>query len=353
MARLRVLHILGELRPSGMERMLVSGAASFAGMDVVGHVLGVGTHHPYESELRAAGYSVSTTREALWATGGQEFFKQVLSEVQPDVVHLHTEGNYLRNVLAIKRADRSLPIVRTVHNVFAARGSWFVRRFAQAAAADRLVAAVVVPSHDVAINEKRFGRSVRIIYNWVDRHFFEVAAARASEARPGSPAPVVIVGNCSWIKNHDVVLEAALLGRLPVAHVGSEEHAEPSERRLLEELERAGLLMSRGPGDPTPALLVGSVFAMPSLNEGMPVALAEALVVGLPAVVADAPGLRWSGSEPGVITLSRAQPEAWAAALRTASRDNENLTVDFHPRRGTAEYAEVYHAVTMHDGGER
>ena len=353
MAPLRVLHILGELRPSGMERMLVSGAASFADLDVIGHVLGVGTHHPYESELRAAGYSVSTTGEAMWGAGGQDFLQRVFSEVRPDVVHLHTEGNYLRNVLAIKRADRKMPIIRTVHNVFAARGAWFVRRFIQAAAADRLVAAVVVPSHDVAMNEKRFGRAVRIIYNWVDGHFFQLAAARASEGPPGSRAPVVIVGNCSWIKNHNLVLEAALLGRLRVAHVGSEEHAEPSERRLLEELEHAGLLMCRGPGDPSAALLAGSVFAMPSLNEGMPVALAEALVVGLPAVVADAPGLRWSASQPGVMTLSRAQPEAWAEALRTASREDENLTVDFHSRRGTAEYAEIYRAVTMHDGGTR
>lgn len=331
----------------------MSGAASFAGLDVIGHVIGVGTHHPYESELRAAGYPVSTTRESLWGAQGQDFLKRVFEEVQPDVVHLHTEGNYLRNVLAIKRANRRLPIVRTVHNVFAARGSWFVRRFVQAAAADRLVAAVVVPSQDVAINEKRFGRTVRIIYNWVDSHFFQVAAARASKDPPGSRAPVVIVGNCSWIKNHDLVLKAALLGRLPVAHVGSEEHAEPSERRLLEDLERAGLLISRGSGDPSAALLGGSVFAMPSLNEGMPVALAEALVVGLPAVVADAPGLRWSASEPGVTTLSRAEPEAWAAALRTASRDDENLTVDFRPRRGAAEYAEVYRAVVTRDGGER
>ncbi|WP_181427424.1 glycosyltransferase [Curtobacterium sp. MCPF17_011] len=336
-----------------MERMLVSGAASFADLEVNGHVVAVGVHHPYESQIRAAGYSVSTTREPLRSPRGRHFLKRVFSEFQPDVVHLHTEGNYLQNVLAIKRVDRTLPIVRTVHNVFAARGKWFVSRLLQATVADRLVHAVVVPSRDVALNEKRFGRRVRVIYNWVDSHFFELAGARASKQPPGTLEPVVIVGNCSWIKNHDLVLQAALLGRLHVAHVGSEEHAESSEKRILEQLERAGLLLARGPGDPSAALVGGGVFAMPSLNEGMPVALAEALVVGLPAVVADAPGLRWSASEPGVRMLSKQGPAAWAEALRTASRDDSTLTIDFHPRRGTAEYAEVYRAITTRHGGAK
>lgn len=351
MARLRVLHILGELRPSGMERMLVSSSDSFSGLGVTSHVIGVGLDHPFEPELRHAGYSVSTTGEPLHSSAGRRFLKRVVSTFRPDVVHLHTEGSYLVNVLAIKRADRSLPIVRTVHNVFAAQGTWFLRRFVQAALTDRFVAAVVVPSPDVAINEQRFRRRVQVIYNWVDGRFFELAGLRVDELPRGSRAPVVVVGNCSWIKNHDLVLKAALLGRLPVAHVGSELHAEASEKHLLEELDRAGLLVSRGSGDPTDVLIAGKVFAMSSLNEGMPVALAEALVVGLPAVVADAPGLRWSGSEPGVTVVAEREPAAWADALLAATRGSEALRTDFTPLRGAAEYTAVYRRVMKKSGG--
>lgn len=353
MPEIRVLHILGELRPSGMERMLVSGAADFAASEIVGHVLGFGVHHPYAPQIRAAGYGVATTEHVLRSSSGRRFLAQVVAEFRPDVVHLHAEGNYLQNVLAVRRTAGHLPIVRTVHNVFTAHGKWFVSRFLQAIVADRFVGAVVVPSDDVAANEKRFARKVRVIYNWVDSRFFGLAEGHRYDAARRSAAPVVVVGNCSWIKNHDVVLEAALLGGMPVAHVGSEKDAEPSELRLLDKLEEAGLLASRGVGDPDAALLGGRVFAMPSVNEGMPVALAEALVVGLPAVVADAPGLRWSVSEPGVTAVSERDPVVWSEVLRTASRSTGAMTVDFRPARGTAEYGEVYREVVARNGGSR
>lgn len=353
MARLRVLHILGELRPSGMERMLESSSDDFAGLGITSHVIGVGLDHPFEPALRDAGYSVSTTTAPLHSSVGRRFLRRVVSTFRPDVVHLHTEGNYFVNVLAIKRAGYSVPIVRTVHNVFAAHGTWFLRRFVQAALADRFVAAVVVPSSDVAINERRFRRRVQVIYNWVDNRFFELAASRGDATSRDPKAPVVVVGNCSWIKNHDLILEAALLGRLTVAHVGSELHAEASEKRLLEELDRAGLLISRGPGDPSDAFVAGKVFAMSSLNEGMPVALAEALVVGLPAVVADAPGLRWSGSEPGVTVVASMEAAAWADALHAATRGREGSTTDFSPARGAAEYTAVYRRLETKKGGAR
>ncbi|PZE86281.1 glycosyltransferase family 4 protein [Curtobacterium sp. MCBD17_032] len=353
MPNLRVLHILGELRPSGMERMLVSGAADFKASGVAAHVAGFGVQHPYATEIRLAGYGVSTTEQPLRSAAGRRFLARVIADFRPDVVHLHSEGNYLQNVLTIRRIERAVPIVRTVHNVFTARGKWFVSRFLQAVVADRFVRAVIVPSHDVASNEERFARRVKVVYNWVDPRYFALTGAHPNDDPHDLSAPVVLVGNCSWIKNHDVVLEAALMGGLRVAHVGSEDHAEPSELRLLEELEKRGLLVSRGARDPITTLVGGRVFAMPSVNEGMPVALAEALVVGLPAVVADAPGLRWAASQPGVTMVSSREPAVWLESLRRASRGTQALTVDFRPARGTAEYVEIYRAAVVRNGGTK
>lgn len=346
----RVLHILGELRPSGMERMLVSGASSFDSAGVEGHVLGIGRHHPFERAIRDAGYSVRTTDRALHTPAGRQFLHRLLAEVDPDVVHVHTEGRYLQTVLAVRRSNRCLPVVRTIHNVFDARGRWFLRRAAQALVADRLVDALIAPSPDVAANEARFGRRVRVIYNWVEDRFFELAAQRAQVTEP-STAPIVIVGNCSAIKSHEVVLEAALLGNLSVVHVGSEDDVAPAERELLERLDHAGLLAGRGVGDPAAALLTGRVFAMPSRHEGMPVALAEALVVGLPAVVSDVPGLRWAAGQGSVVALGSREPAEWAERLRERVGTGGAPTIDFHAARGTAEYAEVYRAVTSRRRG--
>jgi len=342
---IRVLHVLGELKPSGMERMLVSGAQEFEAAGVDGHVLGVGLHHPFESAIRDAGYSVTTTDRALHTAAGREMLRRLLADVEPDVVHIHTEGRYLQTVLAFRRLNRRLPVVRTIHNVFDARGRWFVRRAAQALVADRLISALIAPSPDVAENETRFGRRPQVIYNWVEDRFFDLARQRA-EAAVAPSAPIVIVGNCSRIKNHEVALEAALLGNLRVAHVGSEEDAGPVEGELLERLERAGLLVARGVADPGAALVAGRVFAMPSRHEGMPVALAEALVVGLPAIVSDVPGLRWAVGQSGVVALADREPAKWSERLRAGAVASSGPTIDFHASRGVAEYTAVYRATT-------
>jgi glycosyltransferase involved in cell wall biosynthesis len=327
-----------------MERMLVSGAGGFDSLGVEGYVLGVGRQHPFERAIRDAGYSVSTTDRALHTPGGRQVLERLLAEVDPDVVHIHTEGRYLQTVLAVRKSDRRLPVVRTIHNVFDARGRWFLRRAVQALIADRLVSALIAPSPDVAANEVRFGRRVRVIYNWVEDRFFELATQRMPGTLPPT-APIVIVGNCSKIKGHEVVLEAALLGNLSVVHVGAEDHAAMTERGLLERLDHAGLLVGRGVGDPAAALVAGRVFAMPSRHEGMPVALAEALVVGLPAVVSDVPGLRWAAGQGGIVALGTREPAEWAERLREPVGTGGAPTIDFHAARGTAEYAEVYRAV--------
>lgn len=346
MKGLRVLHLLGELKPSGMERMLVSGADEFARQDVHGHVIGVGADHPYGDAIAAAGYAVTTTRHPLHTFNGRAVLRRVLSEFTPDVVHVHAEGNYLQTILSLRSISLRMPLVRTVHNVFDAHGKWFWSRFAQAVVGDRMVRALVVPSPDVAENERRFGRRPRVVYNWVDDRFFDVALRRGQLNQSSEAAPVVLVGNCSEVKNHELVLRAALSTGRAVAHIGSEAGAGSSERRSLDELEEAGLLVARGVSDPAEALLMGGVFAMPSLHEGMPVALAEALVAGLPAVIADAPGLRWAAGFPGVTVVSSNRPEDWADAFELVDPEPSASTVDFRAARGTAEYSAIYRAVS-------
>lgn len=341
MREIRVLHILGELRPSGMERMLVSGAAAFHKLKIVGAVLGVGSQHPYAQAIRDAGYDVTTTAFPVHGQEGGRVLRDLVEKIQPDVIHIHTEGKYLQTAVAVKRLVGRGVVVRTVHNVFEATGSWFFSRLAQSLVADRLMDAVLAPSPDVARNEKRFGRKVRVIYNWVDDRFFALSHERAANPRASDGGPVVIVGNCSRIKNHEVALEAAIKGGLTVAHVGSEDGASETEIILLEQLKQRGLLLARGASDPAPSLLCGRVFAMPSLHEGMPVALAEALVVGLPAVVTDAPGLTWAIGQSGVMSLQSSSAEKWLEALRVASVAG-SPTIDFHADRGAGEYDDVY-----------
>ena len=64
---------------------------------------------------------------------------------------------------------------------------------------------------------------------------------------------------------------------------------------------------------------------MPSLHEGMPVALAEALVVGLPSVVSDAPGFRWASVLDGVTALPH-DVDQWTRAIPLAVSAGRDLS---------------------------
>lgn len=104
-------------------------------------------------------------------------------------------------------------------------------------------------------------------------------------APPTARAKLVAVGNLYPVKDHATLLRAAV--RLPVARIaiagrGSQE--EPL-RRLAHELglaERVHLLGLRD--DVDTILTAADIFVQPSLSEGLPLAVLEAMAFGLPVV---------------------------------------------------------------------
>ena len=85
---MRVIHFLASLRPSGMERMLVSAAPYFAIAGIDSVIVGQGEDHPYADELNAAGYRVRTVPGINWIRGYRAWAR-LLREEEPDVVHIH------------------------------------------------------------------------------------------------------------------------------------------------------------------------------------------------------------------------------------------------------------------------
>lgn len=346
---MRVLHVLNGLNPSGMERMLCSAVREFSARGIETAVLGQGDHHPFLREMRQAGLNVRIVPQ-LRSREGRRRFKHVLGEFRPDIVHIHTEGFFAPTVLIIRSQSPASRIVRTVHNVFQNVGGARASRQLQAFVADRFVDAFVAPSPDVAENEASYARRCRVIYNWVDPRYFDIGQRRSCEPEPNA---AVIVGNSSRIKNQVVALRAVQQSGISLYMYGDESHASPEERRLLDELAMTGQLLHRGVGDPAEGLARGSLFLMPSLHEGMPVALAEAMVAGLRCLVSDAPGLRWSHKSERVRVV-QGGASVWADAIMASGSDasvvknGEELDArspDFSVTRGVDEYTDVYRSV--------
>lgn len=337
---LRVAHVMGELRPSGMERMLVSAAPYFRQLGVEPVVIGQGDEHPFAEAMTESGLSVSTPPAGI---SRGEWLGTILRRTEPDVVHLHPEGHWAETVLRTRRSVRRAPMVRTVHSVFDAHGRWWLSRRLQGVVGDRFVQQFVAPSPDVALNERRFGRDLRVILNWVDDRYHD-PESRGPDSMSGLDPLAVVVGNCSEIKNHELALSVLLDGGFRIAHLGAEGGASSRETALLDEADRSGRLAFRGVADPLPWLRRADLFALPSRVEGMGVALAEAIAMGVPCLVNDVPGVSWARSAPGVELAGTTT--AWQTAarrLRTSpSRDDGAAVPDLTAQRGAREYTDVY-----------
>jgi glycosyltransferase involved in cell wall biosynthesis len=344
---MKIVHLMGALKPSGMERMFVSAATHLrdAGIDTL--IVGQGTDHPFTPELEAAGYRVASV-PSLRTIAGAKAWAALLKAEQPDLVHIHTEGAFALSTVAAKLALPRTPIVRTIHSYFHPKGKALLSRKAQAFVADKLIKQFIAVSPDVQENEKDFNREPALILNWVEDRFFTLRDVRAN--LPQDEASAVIVGNSSHIKNHALALRAVRDSTLDLYFHGDETGATPEERAILDELEAAGRLRHRGVSDPGPSLLKASVFLMPSRHEGMPIALSEALVAGVPAIVNHAPGMMWARQFPNVMKIGANQPE-WNKALYIFSLPDfraqlkpADAPLDLSARRGVSELVSLYRA---------
>lgn len=302
MKQLRVLHVLGEIKPSGAEAMLLAALPKFRSAEVDLALLSTGAvKGEFAARFEDAGCEVLH----LPFRRGPVFFWKVyrlLRDPRWDVIHLHTErANFYFGLVALATGKTA---IRTIHNVFAFEGRLRRRRAAQRRALEALGLRHVGISQSVLSNEiTRFGIRPLPIDNWFDDASFAPPVAdlrinaRRSFGLDRGRFVIVSVGNCSAVKNHKSLLRA-LAGfpqeQRPVyLHAGLEEPGAP-ERALAAEL---GLDLARGVQflgavrDVPQLLHAADAFVMPSLYEGFGVAAVEALGSGLPVVFADVPGL--------------------------------------------------------------
>lgn len=197
--------------------------------------------------------------------------------------------------------------------------------------------------------------------NGVDCAFW--TPSRPQERTEALASRIVAVGNLNQVKGLDVLLRAfarlredgRLAAQLTIVGEGQERRAlqELAARlRVAEKVTFAGHLDAEGVRE---ALRNASVLAMPSRSEGMPLALLEAMAVGLPIVATRV------GAIPEVLTpdcgalVFPDEPEQLAAALAkfldepgiaaAAGAAARRRARAFSASRLTEAYAEVFAAV--------
>ncbi|MDT8368312.1 MAG: glycosyltransferase [Longimicrobiales bacterium] len=265
-----------------------------------------------------------------------------------EIAHSHEFGMAIYGGLAAR--SLGIPHLITMH------GSNYYARHTRRRAALRLAArfsgpliAVSEPLRQSLIGDLGLsGSEVRVVTNGVPLHTATRPVLRDELDLPPDARLVVAVGNLYPVKGHVHLVRAlALLSReMPGVHVaiagrGMMESRLKSLARELGVADRLHLLDLRT--DVPNVLASAEVFALPSLSEGLPLALLEAMFAGLPIVatrvgqVPDvleeaASGLLVPPEDPAALaaalaTLLKSPARARALGLRARARAEECYSV--------------------------
>jgi len=332
--RLRVLQVIDSLAVGGAEQLLVTLAhhidrerydlrvCSLAPLDATSPIL---------RDLYEEGTSVETLDGVLWREPRHAVrLATLVRRHNIDVLHTHLSTSTVVGVLAGALAHR--PVVATLHNV----RDVYTRHGRLKAALQtqmlrhgvRTVIACAPEVRAMATDELRLPpRTVVDVPNGIDTDAFAsvdlaLVAARRRELLGDAPGPLVLsVGNVLPSKGHTYLVAAAglLAPSLPglrVAIVGRLEEAAPAVRAAIAAhgLERYVALLGQR-RDVAALLAAADLFVLPSLWEGLPLALLEAMAAGTP-VVATAVGGTPRVVEDGV--MGRLAPPGDAAGLASA-----------------------------------
>jgi glycosyltransferase involved in cell wall biosynthesis len=172
------------------------------------------------------------------------------------------------------------------------RWHWWMQRFAQYAAD-----AIVVPSESVAHGATEWAHipanKIVVIPNAIDASQWPRSTAIAEQ----SPVPIGFIGRLDPIKRVGHLLEALptaqeLLGRPIHLHIFGEGADRPAIEAKIASLRLADQVTLHGAVTDVPAAFgTIALLVLPSLAEGFPLVLIEAMAAGVPIVATRVPGI--------------------------------------------------------------
>ncbi|SNR74700.1 Glycosyltransferase involved in cell wall bisynthesis [Lutibacter agarilyticus] len=365
---MKILYILNELRFSGMEMMLANSFLEWKKNDIEIYILATGKEKGEAFELLTLkGYNVKHISFVNRKLNSFLELREYLKLIKVDVVHIHTEANFLMHALNAYFSGQK-KIVRTFHSIFKPRLLGKLRRLFDRFIAVFLNIKYISVGDSVAENEaKHFLTKSKVIYNWYDSNrFLPVELNDKIEIRKklGLDKHVFVItsiGNCSPIKRHELILDA--ISKLPKTmnwiylHAGRENKC-CDERKLAKELGIYDRCMFLGlVSNPEEILGISDVFIMSSKLEGLGNAAIESIAVGIPTLLVKVPGLNdvlklvpdAIGYDPNCEALVSAISNIYNLVIEekiTLSKGLVQSAIDlFSISKGVANYANFYSKV--------
>jgi len=281
--------------------------------------------------------------------------KRIIDEGDYDIIHCHTPvGAMLTRLAALRARKRGTKVIYTAHGFHFYKGAplinwllyfpveWFLARFTDAlitinkedySRAQKLAAKKVYYVPGVGIDTKKYAVSdeVRQENRMVIRNEFGI---------PEDATVLLSVGELIPRKNHRVVIEAIsqidndnlyyiICGRGPLME---------SLKELAHSLDISNRVILTGfRNDIADFFSASDVFIFPSLQEGLPVAVMEAMASGLPVVCSNIRGNTDLANDPRYL-FNPANTNDLKNALKTALDDLSGCV----QKRTTTEYIEQF-----------
>ena len=335
--------------PGGAEHMLLNLAAGLRerGHEVV--PIGPAERNPWlAEEFRARGFAPELyTMRRLIDLPCLRAITATLRRRNVEVAHSHEFTMGVYGAVAARLAG--IPHVLTMHG-----GRYYAgklqRRLALGVAA-RISGAVVGVSRSAATELERTLRlrrgCVQVVPNGVAERRGDATRIRRELGLGPGDRLIVAVGNLYRVKGHIVLLRAvaairARTGRAPVVAIAGRGEEEGTLRQFARESgieDRVRLLGYRS--DAPDLVAAADVYAMPSLSEGLPLALLEAMAAGRAVVASRVGGIPEVASDgEHALLVPAGDHDALAAALLRVLDDDalrERLAAAAHAR-ATTEY---------------